>query len=218
MKKEIWRDVIGYENLYQCSNLGRIKSLGNGKTWNEKERILKQTIDKRGYCRVMLCKEGKQKKYLVHRLVATTFLDNPQNLPQVNHKNEQKTDNRIENLEWCTQEYNNNYGTRLEKFSNAMKGKKRTKEVKDKMSIALKGRVFSQEHRNNICKALSIVKQKPIVQIHQSGLIVGVYDSARQVERELNINHSNIASCLKGKTKTAGGFKWIYLNELKKAS
>lgn len=111
--EEIWKDVIGYEGLYQVSNFGRVKSLGNGGSKNSKfssERILKQ-LNRNGYFGVCFCKDGKKKIYLVHRLVATAFLPNPDNLPQVNHKDQCKTNNVCSNLEWCDCKYNINYGT-----------------------------------------------------------------------------------------------------------
>ena len=104
--KEEWRDIVGYEN-YQVSNLGRLKSLKYGK-----ERILKPQKDKYKYSIVSLCKQGKVKTYKVHRLVAQAFIDNPNNLPQVNHKDEDKTNNASSNLEFCDAKYNSNYGTR----------------------------------------------------------------------------------------------------------
>ena len=110
---EIWKDIEGYEGLYQISNLGRVKSLGNNKT--RKEKILKSSKNTNGYLLVNLHKEGKQKHYYIHRLVVIAFIPNPDNLSQVNHINEDKTDNRVENLEWCDSKYNLNYGTRTEK-------------------------------------------------------------------------------------------------------
>lgn len=112
---EIWKDIVGYEGLYQVSNLGRVKSLGNGKTHNSKERILKARKETNGYLRITLTKDGKQKKYTIHRLVATAFIPNPDNLPIVNHKDEDKLNNRIENLEWCDAKYNINYGTHIQR-------------------------------------------------------------------------------------------------------
>ena len=109
---EIWKDIKDYEGLYQVSNLGRVKSLNYNKTG--REQVLKPTMDVDGYLRLTLYKDGKQ-KFGVHRLVAEAFIPNPENLPQINHKDEDKTNNCIWNLEWCDSKYNNNYGTRNEK-------------------------------------------------------------------------------------------------------
>ena len=105
---EVWKvlDFIGFDN-YAISNWGRCKSLNFNHTGNE--RLLKPGKTKNGYSKVKLFKDGKHKWFSVHRLVAMAFLPNPDNLPQVNHKNEDKTDNRLFNLEWCTVSYNNNY-------------------------------------------------------------------------------------------------------------
>lgn len=110
---EIWRDIEGYENLYQVSNLGRVKSLNYNHTG--KEKIMKAKKDK-GYLRVQLYKDGKPKFYSVHRLVATSFLPNPNNLSQVNHIDEDKSNNIVDNLEWCSAKYNSNYGTRIQRI------------------------------------------------------------------------------------------------------
>ena len=109
MIKEIWKPIEGYPD-YEVSSMGRVKSLKYGK-----EKILKNCKDGKGYLYVNLCKEGKPKNYFIHRLVAQAFLPNPNNLPQVNHRNENKTDNRVENLEYCDSKYNINFGTRTEK-------------------------------------------------------------------------------------------------------
>ena len=110
--KEIYKPIKGFEGLYEVSNVGLVRSVRTG-------RILKQFLSNRGYCRVTLCKEGIPKMFSIHRLVAQAFIPNPENLPEVNHINECKTDNRIDNLEWCTREYNVNYGTRIERFAKA---------------------------------------------------------------------------------------------------
>lgn len=104
MEKEIWKDIEGFEKLYQVSNLGNIKSL-------IKNKLLNPIKLKNGYLYVNLYKNGIPKRYYIHRLVAETYIPNPDNLDQINHKNEIKTDNRVENLEWCTIKYNMNYGT-----------------------------------------------------------------------------------------------------------
>ena len=109
---EVWRDIEGYEGLYQVSNQGRVKSF----KWN-KERFLKPSMDKDGYLLVTLCAGGKPKTLKVHRLVCEAFHENPDNKPQVNHINEDKTDNRACNLEWCTCKQNVNHGSRNERVS-----------------------------------------------------------------------------------------------------
>ena len=116
MNKEEWRDIRGYEGLYQVSNLGRVKSLRNNHG-QFREKILKICSNKLGYSYINLYKEGENKKCLVHRLVALHFIDNPNNYKEINHKDENKQNNIIDNLEWCTREYNNNYGTRTQRAS-----------------------------------------------------------------------------------------------------
>lgn len=110
--KEIWKDVEGYDGIYQISNHGRVKSLYQNKDANGK--ILLKRVH-RGYELVGLWKNGKVKRAKVHRLVAEAFIPNPGNLPFINHKNEMKSDNRAINLEWCTPKYNSNYGDAIDK-------------------------------------------------------------------------------------------------------
>ena len=119
---EEWRDIEGYEGLYQISNLGRVRSL-NCRGHKGCIGILTPRLDGKGYEMVALYKEGKARNTKVHRLVAQAFIPNPNNYPQVNHKDENKTNNDVKNLEWCTNEYNHNYGTRNERVGKSLSKK-----------------------------------------------------------------------------------------------
>ena len=124
LEDEIWADIPGYEGYYQVSNKGRVKSLprwihySDGRVYFYDSVVLKQKHDHGGYCMVELTINSNLATHKVHRLVANAFIPNPNNLPQVNHKDENKDNNAVENLEWCDQDYNNNYGTRLERLKN----------------------------------------------------------------------------------------------------
>lgn len=102
---EIYKDIRGYEGLYQVSDTGKVYSIKRNK-----ELSIQKS---KGYLRVQLWKNGSCKWFLIHRLVAEAFIPNPDNLPQVNHKDECKFNNNIDNLEWCSAKYNSNYGTRI---------------------------------------------------------------------------------------------------------
>lgn len=120
MEEEIWKDVVGYENQYQVSNFGNVMSLKR-----KKPHLITQTKNRNGYLQVVLsiC-SNKLKNFYVHRLVAQAFIENPNNLPQVNHKDENKTNNRVDNLEWCTPKFNINYGTSLDRRAKAQTNRK----------------------------------------------------------------------------------------------
>ena len=122
--EEIWCPIKGYEGQYEVSDKGRVRSLKFGK-----ERILKPVSDKDGYLQVGLWKNGENKMCKVHRLVAQAFIPNPQNLPEVNHKDEDKTNNFVHNLEWCDRKYNNNYGTHIQRMAEKMTNGKLSKPV-----------------------------------------------------------------------------------------
>ena len=145
MNNETWKDIQGYEGLYQVSDLGRIRSLDrvvnakNGSKQTKKSRILVQEITIHGYCRVRIFNcDGKAKHYAVHRLVLSAF-NGASDLP-VNHINEIKTDNRLVNLEYCTAKENCNHGTRNERISKAREGHAVSDETREKISNTLKKR------------------------------------------------------------------------------
>lgn len=138
---EKWKDVTGFEGLYQVSNLGNVKSCdryisagvnANHKSQHIHERLLKLKGGGK-YIQVILCKNGKCYARLVHRLVAEAFIPNPDNLPCVNHKDENKKNNVADNLEWCTYAYNNSYNDRVgkcrDKISNTLKGRKSNRQL-----------------------------------------------------------------------------------------
>lgn len=116
--QEVWKDIKGYEGLYQVSNFGRIKSLERKRIDRNQilpEKILSIRKKENGYLTVSLNKNTKDKKHLVHRLVAQAFIPNIDNKPCINHKDENKTNNNVDNLEWCTHKYNSNYNNLFKK-------------------------------------------------------------------------------------------------------
>lgn len=186
--KEEWKPVIGYEGLYEVSNMGRVKSLkravwyNNGYYKTVPEKILKAWKNKDGYLQVGLHKDGKSKLYYVHRLAAEVFLDNPQNLPVINHRDENKSNNVVSNLEWCSVFYNNTYKDRAKKA----------------------GKKTSEKLINNTKLSKAVFGINKV-----SGLILE-FPSAREAGRVLGINQSHITKCCKGKYKSIGGFYWYY--------
>ena len=120
---ELWKDIPGYEGLYQASTLGSVRSISTTVPVHSKRGIfyrqrkgcvLAPSFDgKKHYLHVNLTKDGKSKSVQVHRIIASTFIENPLGLPEVNHIDEDKTNNAVENLEWCDHSYNNNYGTKI---------------------------------------------------------------------------------------------------------
>lgn len=180
---EEWKDIKGYEGLYQVSNLGRVKSLNRTSTHSKgyiahyKEKILKQSFERNGYARVGLSKYGKTKLYYIHVLVAEAFINNPDNLPEVNHIDEDKTNNCVDNLEWCNHKYNSIHGTRANRISKAMTNNKKV--------------------------------SKQVLCI-ETGVI---YSSVHEAGRQMNLDFSEIATVCRGyrNRKTAGGYHWKYV-------
>lgn len=143
---EVWLDIENYEGLYQVSNFGRVRTVPHysvdklGRKYFVGGRILRLHTYPNGYKDVMLQHEGKAKRHLVHRLVANAFIPNPNNLPEINHKDESRDNNCANNLEWCDRSYNCNYGSYNEKRSALAKGRKWTDEQRKAQSERLKGR------------------------------------------------------------------------------
>lgn len=197
--EEEWRDIVieqngvtyNYSGKYEVSSLGRVRSLNYRGTGEVK--ILKQNKNK-GYLSVALC----GKVFKVHRLVATVFVPNPNNLPQVNHLDENKHNNRVDNLEWVTAKDNMNYGTRNKKASESMKGKTFSDEHKRKMSENHADFTGSKHPR---AKKVICVETKQI------------FDTLKQAGECYNISSKSICSCCKGKRETTGGYHWKYYDE-----
>ena len=148
--------VKGYEGYYEVDQFGRVYSVDrvisvndNGRQYEKplKVKQMKQSMHTKGYKTVALTKDGNTKTCYVHRLVAEAFVDNPCGLPFINHKDEDKTNNFADNLEWCTNEYNINYGTARKRQSRALKGKKHTKEHNEKISKGVKAYFCSYGER-----------------------------------------------------------------------
>ena len=152
---EEWKPIPGYEGKYEVSSYGRVKSYqldSNG-------RILSPGNSGNGYKIVILCKDKKRKNYMIHRLVAEAFIPNPSKFPQVNHKDENKQNNYVENLEWCNSIYNNRYGTRLQKVAEKL-GKsilqldKQGNIIKEWPSISKASKCLSVSGRSHITDCL----------------------------------------------------------------
>lgn len=180
---EIWKQYK--DTNYEVSNLGNVR---NTKT----NRMLKPCKTLKGYLRVYLSINKKQKWIFIHRLVAEAFIQNPLNLLYVNHKDENKVNNFCGtpenkytdgNLEWCTHEYNNSYGTRNERIGKARIGIYNTK------------------------------NSKTVLQLRKDGSLVCVWPSVHEIKRQLHFSPSNISKCCRGKLHTAFGFKWCYAKQ-----
>lgn len=182
---EIWKPVVGYENLYEISNFGNVRSLFRYK------KILKWNIVSSGYASVQLFKNKAGTGFLVHRLVATAFIREPRDNEQVNHIDENKLNNNVENLEWVSPLENMRYGTRTE----------RQKKNTD----------YTTEQRKNIARSNGEKVCKAVSQFTKDGVYIKTYKSAKEAHKETGLNHSHILECCMGKRyKTVGGYIWKY--------
>lgn len=192
--EEIWRDVPDFEGLYEISNLGRVKSKArNIRTFLKynyhnhpiKERILKIGTTK-GYASVGLCKDGKMYNKALHRLLAKAFIPNPNNYPIINHKDGNKLNNRLDNLEWCTYKHNTQEAYRLG-LNN-----------------------ISEKHIEAV-RELGFKSGKKVAQMDLEGNIIKTYDSGRQASLELGISQGDISLVCNGRRNYVKGYKWKYV-------
>ena len=157
---EIWRDVKGFEGFYKVSNKGNLYSVERKDNMGRKHggRTLKPRYDKDGYKEAALCKNGMMKFRRLHRLVAEAFIPNPNGLPQVNHIDEVKDNNNVENLEWCTSKYNSNYGTSIERRVKAQSKKVRAVNVETgevlTFSSTKEARRNGYNHASSACRGV----------------------------------------------------------------
>lgn len=184
MIKEIWQDIPDYLGLYKVSNFGRVQSLAryvprkNGQMGFVPERELKPGTDRHGYKNVVLSKNGTHKTFTIHKLVALAFIPNPEQLPEIDHKDGTRTNNRVENLQWVTRKQNANNPISKYRYSEMAKARKPYKSL-----------------------------QKRIYQI-KDGVIINEFASMREAERITGVAHSSIRRVISGTLKMAGGFVW----------
>lgn len=186
---EIWKSIPNYEGLYEVSNYGNVRSLDrevidkNGKILFKKGKILKKLLNDYGYFHVILSKQNKLKTHTVHRLVGIAFIDNPYNKIEINHINGIKTDNRVDNLEWCTRSENELHSYR----------------VLGKIYISpTTGKTGELSH-----------KSKRVLQYYND-ILINEYCSTREAGKINNINEKNIASCCRIERNKSGGYSWKY--------
>lgn len=191
---EEWRDIEGYEGMYQISSKGRVKAITRFAKSNNcsKQQVIgrlkKPCLIGNGYFAFNLYKDGSNNMKYAHRLVANAFIDNPNNMPCVNHKDENKKNNDVSNLEWCTPSYNVNYGTCKQRISDSHK---------------------------------KLLKGKKIVQIDKCGKnIIAYYPNSSIAMQETGIDASAINKVCLGrpKFKTAGGYVWRYVDSTAKTA
>lgn len=194
--EEIWKDIEGYEGKYQVSNLGKVRSLDR-KTGNHprKGKVLKPCANRNGYLAVNLYnKNTNREARSIHRLVAQTFIANPDCKPEVNHKDGNKQNNRVSNLEWCTGSENKIHAHKTGLKPNRTKGSfKKGKE----------NWMYQRRGKDN-------PRSKTVIQYDKEMNKIAEYGSTCEAERETRICSTNIAKCCRARAKTAGGYIWRY--------
>ena len=181
---EIWLPLHGYDYNYYVSSLGNIR---------KNDKLLKQS-NCNGYKVVGLRKNNKSIQHKVHRIVAQVFIPNPDNLPQINHKDENKANNNVDNLEWCTALYNNTYGSRPDKIrlSNSRRG------CPDKTKEKIKQTVTKRQG-------------KKVAQVDSDKRIIRIYQSTKEAERATGAPHNIISAVCLGKIPHYKHTYWIYV-------
>ena len=189
---EIWKDIKGYEGMYQVSNMGRVKSLDrlDNKGRKTHGKILTVKHDGGGYCQVALSKDGQQVYPKIHRLVALHFIPNAENKPQINHKDENKDNNAADNLEWVTSKENANYGTRNIRC------------YKDRDYKAIGRNISKAKREKGICRG--------IVQYDRNMNKIAEYEAIAEAAEVLHILSSGINNVLCGRCQTYKGYVWKY--------
>lgn len=190
---EEWKTIDNYPN-YQISNLGRVKSLTYRNTNTEK--ILKTSKNNSGYLLVFLSKEGKHKGYLIHRLVAQAFIPNHSNKPCIDHKDNNRLNNRVENLRWVTHKEN----------SNNPLTKKNLSESKMNVYQGVNNPNYGNRGKLNPIS-------KPVIQFDKNNNFIRKWDSVADVQREPGFHQSSISSCCRGERKSAHNYKWGYAED-----
>lgn len=214
--EEIWKQVP-FDNRYAVSNKGNVKSFVYGK-----ERLLSPVLH-RGYLFIRI----KRKMYFVHRLVALAFIPTNDTTLHIDHIDGDRANNDVSNLRWCTQKENNNNPITRHRISVALTGTKRTDEQRKRMSAAqqkakpMLGKKHSKEtlekFKNRRSPMLGRIgkdnpRSKPVAMLDDMDNVVKIFDCSLTVQQELGISRECISMCCTGKQKTAGGFKWKYLN------
>lgn len=196
---EIWKDIDGYEGLYQVSNLGNVKSLmfgpKNRPYLQNHPKLLKLAKSSTGYTHVQLYKDGKSSTKLVHKLVANAFIPNPLSKPEVNHLDANRANNVVENLEWVTHSENLLYAIKI--------GNRKPSRRSSHMSIAKSKALPCKKSvpvRNN---------KKQVLQYTPDGIFVKKWNSIAEIEEFYKCNRTGITNCLSGKNKTSINYRWI---------
>jgi len=207
VKEEIWKDINGYEGYYQISNKGNVRSLNryikydDGRVRFHKGKNMKPHPSSSGYLCIKLSKNGLFYHTFLHRLIAEAFIENPNNLPIINHKDENPSNNSIENLEWCTYEYNNSYNN-----------------LRERRDATFKKRLIDGQYKKLTANS------KKIMQFDFTYTPLKIWDTMGDIQRETGIKSGHISLCVRKKRNFAGKdssgnyYRWMYYDEYIKLS